>query len=143
MAMKKKPPKPLKSSESCGYTQDDLEVAVSKVKCKELSFRQAEARYGVPRSTLSDHVCGKVSSTRRGPPTILTSAEENMLVHWAIEMAAIGYGRTREELCLTVKAMLDKDGRANPFRQNMPGKDWWYAFLKRHPEISQRTPEVL
>ena len=44
---------------------------------------------------------------------------------------------------VTVKAMLDKDGRANPFRQNMPGKDWWYAFLKRHPEISQRTPEVL
>ena len=66
-----------------------------------------------------------------------------MLVHWAIEMAAIGYGRTREQLCLTVKAMLDKDGRTNPFRQNMPGKDWWYAFLKRHPEISQRTPEVL
>ena len=51
MATKKKPPKPLQSSESCGYTQDDLEVAVSKVKCKELSFRQAEARYGVPCST--------------------------------------------------------------------------------------------
>ena len=73
-----------------------------------------------------------------GPPTILTSAEENMLVHWAIEMAAIGYGRTREQLCLTVKEMLDKDGRANPFRQNMHGEDWWYALLKRHPEISQK-----
>ena len=46
MAMKKKPPKPPKSSGSCEYTQDDLEVAVvSKIKCKELSFRQAEARY--------------------------------------------------------------------------------------------------
>ena len=93
MAMRKKPPKQPKSSESCGYTQDDLEVAVSNVKCKELSFRQAEARYGLPRSTLSDHVCGKVLSTKRGPPTTLslTSAEENMLAHWAIEMAAIAY----------------------------------------------------
>ena len=85
----------------------------------------------------------KFQALRRGPPIILTSAEENMLVHWAIEMTAIGYGRTREQLCLTVKAMLDKDGCANPFRQNMPGKDWWYAFLKCHTEISQRTPEVL
>ena len=57
MAMKKKPPKPPKSSGSCEYTQDDLEVAVSKVKCKELSFHQGEARYGVPRSTLSDRAC--------------------------------------------------------------------------------------
>ena len=74
----------------CGYTQDDLEVAVSKVKCKELSFCQAEARYGVPHSTLSGHICGKVSNTKKELPTILTSAEENILfVHWEIEMATI------------------------------------------------------
>ena len=49
MAMKKKPPKPPKSSESCGYTQDDLEVAVSKVKCKELSLvkRKQDMEYHV------------------------------------------------------------------------------------------------
>ena len=35
MAMKKNPPKLPKSSKSFGYTQDDFEVAVSKVKCKE------------------------------------------------------------------------------------------------------------
>ena len=42
-----------------------------------------------------------------------------------------------------VKRILDKHSRPNPFLNNMPGKDWWYTFLRRHPEISLRTPQVL
>lgn len=25
----------------------------------------------------------------------------------------------------------------------LPGKDWWHAFLKRHPQLSLRTPQAL
>ena len=37
-------------------------------------------------------------------------------------MAEIGYGRTREQICNTVKSILDKDGRPNPFKKNKPGR---------------------
>jgi len=42
-----------------------------------------------------------------------------------------------------VKKLLDKDNRPNPFTDNLPGKDWWYAFLRRHPKLSMRSPEPL
>ena len=66
-----------------------------------------------------------------------------MLVEWALEMAKIGYGRTREQISEMVKRLLDKDGRLNPFVENRPGRDWWYGFLQRHPELSFRSPEHL
>ena len=138
MAMRKKPPT---------YSTADLKVAVSKTKANELTFRPAEARYRVPHSTLYDHVCGRVSSSKRGPPTVLTTAEENLLAQWALDMAEIGYVRTREQLqlyvCEMVKTMLDKDDGKNPFTENKPGKDWRYAFLCRHPvrELHCRSPE--
>ncbi|KAL5015099.1 hypothetical protein ScPMuIL_009369 [Solemya velum] len=66
--------------------------------------------------------------------------EENQLAQWVIDMAKIGYGRTRQEVLTTVKKILDGDKRNNPFKDNRPGKDWYYAFMKRHPEISERSP---
>ena len=103
------------------YTTADLNCAVQRVRDEGMSYRKASAEYGVPRSTLHDHVGGKVSSSKRGPPTVLTEAEEQELCDWALHMADIGYGRTREQLCAKVKEMLDKDGRENPFTDNCPG----------------------
>ena len=42
-----------------------------------------------------------------------------------------------------VKKLLDENGRPNPFTDNYPGKDWWNAFLKWHPEIRLRTPQAI
>lgn len=110
------------SAKNPQYSTEDLEIAVKRVQAKEISYREAESLYGVPRSTLFDHVTGKATTCKRGPPTVLNPAEENMIVEWALHMADIGYGRTREQVCLTVKKILDKDGRDNPFIDNYPGK---------------------
>lgn len=103
------------------YSCEDLEIAVKRITAKEISYRDAESKYGVPRSTLYDHVAGKATSCKRGPPTVLNATEEKMIVEWALHMADIGYGRTREQVCLTVKKILDKDGHENPFTDNYPG----------------------
>ena len=58
-------------------------------------------------------------------------------------MAKIGYGRSSEELRLVVKKILDKDGRKNPFTNNMPGYGWLNGFMKQHPQISLRQAESL
>ena len=85
--------------------------------------------YCIPKSTFYDHKTGKVSTSKRGPSTVLSSSEEDSLVQRILLMADIGYGCAREQVCLIVKKMLDKDGRANPFTDDYPGKDWWYAFF--------------
>ena len=85
------------------WTQEDLHKALLMMKEERMSFRQAALAYGVPKSTLHDHYSGKVQGTKRGPATVLSEAEESMLVEWALEMAKIGYGRTQEQISETVK----------------------------------------
>ena len=74
------------------YSADELKNG--HIEQQELSYRKAQSLYGIPRSTLHNHVVGNVQSCRRGPALILTLAEENMLVQWALHMADIGRGRT-------------------------------------------------
>ena len=42
-----------------------------------------------------------------------------------------------------MKEIVEKEGRPNLFKNNVPGRKWWSLFLKRHPNIFLRTPEHL
>lgn len=119
-----------------------LEHAVNAVRSKSMSMRAASNMYGIPRATLFDKVHGRTPMARSSK-TVLTSAEEQRLVDWVLHMSRIGYGRTRQEVLDTVKRIIEVDGRTNPFKDNRPGKDWWYGFVKRHPEVSERQPQQL
>ena len=102
------------------YSLEKLDITVQRIKKEEgLSYRKAAAQYGIPQSTLHDHVTGKAASSKRGPPTVLMAAEEQMLVDRVLHSANIG---TQEQLCATVKEIRDKDGRENFFTDNYPGK---------------------
>ena len=126
------------------YSDKTLQHAVDMVQNGCLSLRQAASSFQIPKSTLSNKVKGKTSvGCRPVPATVLTSTEETMLANWAIHMAKIGFGRTREELLDKVQEILKEDGRENPFTDDKPGKDWYYGFLKRHPSISERAPQQL
>ena len=58
-------------------------------------------------------------------------------------MNKIGYGRTRDQLTIIVKTILDQDGRSNPFKDNRPGKFWIKGFMKRHPNLTVRKSQTL
>ena len=95
-------------------------------------------------ATLHDHVSGKVAHNKPpGPAPVLSTPEEDMLAEWLMDMSAIGYGQSTEQLRQAVKKILDKDGRSNPFTNNLPGYDWLKAFLRRHPKISVRQSGTL
>ena len=113
------------------YTHDNLCRAVQAVKDSRMSVPQAAASYGVPRSTISDKILNKTSLDKctPGPNTVLAHEEEEHLAKWAIQMAKIGYGRTKQELLDTVQTIMNADGRHNPFKNNRPGKDWYQAFM--------------
>ena len=131
-------------AQSKKWRTEDLRTALQDLQTNKKSIRVIAAAYGIPKSTLFDYASGKVEiGSKQGPPTTLTIAEEQKLVDYAIHMAEIGYGRTREQICSTVKKIIDSDGRPNPFHGNKPGRKWWALFKKRHPNISLRSPEHL
>ena len=127
------------------WKSEHLEMAITEVQEGNISVRKASEKYGVPKSTIYDHASLKVKevTSRPGPSPVLKKEEEEELVQWTIKMAEVGYGQCKQQVCIMVKKLLDENGRPNPFTDNYPGKDWWNAFLKRHPEIRLRTPQAI
>lgn len=116
---------------------------MDELKYQRVTYRGAQAKYGIPRSTLSYHALGKVTLGKKpGPSPVLYPEEEKYLVQWTIDMYEIGYSQTRQQVTETVEKILDKDGRPNPFKDNRPGKDWWYSLLSRN-KLAWRSPSAL
>ena len=127
------------------YTNKNLQLAIAHVK-EHGNINQAAERYGIPRSTLGDKVHGKSvpQLQRRGPKPPLGVNEERLIADKLIELSNVGHGLPRREVCLSVKKILDDAKRKVPaFTNNLPSKNWFYAFLKRHPDLSVRRTQKL
>lgn len=126
------------------YTKEQMANAINDVN-KGVSVGVAASRYDVPRITLRNKVTGKSPvDCRFGPATILSQDEENVLVQWLFKMSDSHFPVTKDHLLDSVqKIITEKKLDSCPFKDNRPGKKWFYAFLKRHPEISERTAQNL
>lgn len=127
------------------YSEDALSEALKKIREEKWAIRKASREFGIPRGTLQDRIHGRVieKPRRMGPETILKAAEEQTLVNWLINLAKCGFPQKPTDLLNTVQKIIRDDKRKNPFKDELPGKSWYYGFLKRHPELSLRTPEGL
>ena len=68
-----------------------MENALAMTHNEKKSIPAVAEAYGITKSTLHDHSLGKVErGRRRGPLPVLTAAEEQNLVNWALEMVRIG-----------------------------------------------------
>lgn len=84
----------------------------------------------------------KFKSPDYGPTTILTSEEEeDILVRWIFECHRKGFPRRIDDIQSSVQELIKKDKRKTPFKNEMPGKGWYKAFLRRHPEVTETTSE--
>ena len=111
---------------------------------KRMSVRAASRQFNIPKTTLLDKLHGCVADNAKdGRPTVLTHSVEVELVDWVVKICKIGYGRTKQELLLTVKKMLDFEGRQTRFKNKLPGKQWFYDFVKRHQVLSTRSTQIL
>lgn len=126
------------------YSPENMALAIEAVR-NGMGKSMASRTYSVPKTTLLDKLANRVplEPTKHGPKPVLTKAEESTLVNYANLMAEIGYPITRKELCFEVKRIMDMDGRKTPFKDNLPGYDWYTAFMKRHSKLSERIPQAL
>lgn len=107
----------------------------------------ASKLYHVPRTTLRNkvsHISPAESTGHCGPHSVLGKDIEDKLVQWIIDCANMGFPVNKEDLCSSVKKLLDEGNvQQNLFHDNHPGKKWYYSFLKRHPVISQKHAEYV
>ncbi|XP_069110174.1 tigger transposable element-derived protein 6-like [Argopecten irradians] len=124
------------------YTAEALESAVSAVRNGHLSLRKASKKYAVPKTTLIDHVSGRIEcGARPGRKPYLAPKIEEALVSKVISAADKGFGISKSQLILKT-ARLCQSAQI-PLQKNVPGDDWWRGLKRRHPELVLRKPERL
>ena len=98
--------------------------------------------FEVPQRTLDDRIRGHVvHSSKSGPSTVLSEAEEDALVSCLVYMAERGFPLTRKMVCAFAWAIAIRVGKGDRFTSNGPSKHWWSNFLRRHPRLTLRKAE--
>ena len=102
----------------------DISAAVTEIR-NGLSYQKAEIKYKISKSTLHLYSIGKLKlGSRPGPSSVLTTAEEQKLVEYAVEMSHTGYDCTKQKILDMVQVMVEKSGQKNPFVNNRPDEKW-------------------
>lgn len=125
------------------YTPEQMMEAIKRAR-NGTKPTVAARECGVPRVTLLNKLNGKSPlNCSMGPKTILTTNEENILAEWIIAMNNQHMPVTKTQLLDSVQRIIKDKKQETPFKNNRPGEKWYELFLKRHPQISVRTPQNL
>ncbi|KAL8568889.1 hypothetical protein ACOMHN_061465 [Nucella lapillus] len=123
------------------YREEDLQAAIQAVK-KGKGLREAARLHGVPPSTITNRMKGR-TPFHEVERTVITAREEDQLVAWIKECARRGFGRSMSQVQRAVQTILNERGAVTVFKDNLPGKKWISLFMKRHRDVSFRTPQAL
>ena len=90
-------------------------------------------------------VQGKLPAVTLGPghPTALPVDVEEEVASCLKVLAEWGFGITTSELSYIIADFCNQTKLKTPFKDNIPGVDWFRGFKKRHPDLSERLPEQL
>jgi hypothetical protein len=87
-----------------------------------MSMRKAANAFKIPYSSFREWCHGIHRTRKKGPPTVLTTKEEEELVKYLIQMCDRGYGLSPTALRMKVYEITQS--RWTPFRNGIPGNGW-------------------
>ncbi|CAG4987045.1 unnamed protein product [Parnassius apollo] len=116
------------------YTPQDLAQAIAKVKNGELTQYRAAQEYKIPMTTLHENLKKGKETTgpNAGRPTVIRLEDEKKLAETVRIMEKWGYGLSRFEIMELVAEYVRVNKIQTPFKNNVPGTDWFINFRKRH-----------
>ena len=130
------------------WTAEDMERAVSAIHRGDMGTNEAAKSYGVPKSTLSRHVNDKnkiaIGAVKfHGHACVLPDEVERDLVEHCLTLESMYFGLRIDDLRHLAYDVAEANGVEHNFNKDskMAGKKWYYAFMRRHLELSLREPE--
>lgn len=125
------------------YSKSDLENAISDVNNKLLNVAAAGRKFNIPEQTLRDRLSGKHSEHRKNLQ-VLDETQEKKLVEFIILQAKCGNPLTKLQIIKLAGEIASlNDPESRKFKKYSPSPSWINGFMKRHPDISKRTPSSL
>ena len=107
-----------------------MQAALNSVVCDGISANKAAPQHRVSRSTLKDHLSGRVVHGRNpGSEPYLNVEEEQELVGHLINASNVGYGKTRQEVLNIFEWYVERKESAS-LRSSTVMHGWWQKFLR-------------
>ena len=127
-----------------------MEAAVEDVRAGRMGYKAASTLHGVPKSTLERRVKNKnknaVESTKLlgAKRRVFSDDMEDELVQYCIRMEELFFGLSLFDLRRLAFQLADRNQIVHPFKseKKVAGEDWAASFLRRHPQLSVRSPEA-
>lgn len=125
------------------YGVHNLNAAIEEVKAGRISKNKAQALYGVPRKTLNRHLKGLVEKPGNLGrfSSVLGDQFEEVLVEHALTLQQRMFGMTTSDIRKLAFDIAEAMKMPHPFKNQKAGKDWLRSFMRRHTELSIRSPE--
>ncbi|XP_049306157.1 uncharacterized protein LOC125776678 [Bactrocera dorsalis] len=142
---------------------DNILEAIKSVKIHHNSVRQPATAHNIPRTNLMRYIAAfdgasidvttanadvmknlLAENTTMGTKTIVNIEQEKALISYILQASDINYGISLMELRKLAYEFARKVGASypDPWNDNQQAsKDWQLAFMKRHKNLSLRTPE--
>lgn len=78
------------------------------------------------------HIKGRIGkkSTSFERRTAIAPEHELIIVECIKSMERAGFGLSRKEVLIQLKEFVTENNISNPFKDNMPSKDWFISFRK-------------
>lgn len=131
-----------KTQRGSQYSQEDLKHCVNEIKKGTLTIHRAHKMNNIPKTTLFYHLKGlrgnKSESQGRAPS--IPKEDERRLANGLRIMEKWGFGITRKELLLIVSEYVQENKLKTPFKNNIPGDEWFKNFKLRH-KLSIKKPQ--
>lgn len=134
----------MSTKKKCSWSPRKMKMAIIEVQ-EGAKLRPTAAKYGIPVMSLHDYLKrGPDFTTRLGRMPVFTPEQETDIRDQLLKLAKLFYGLTPGALRKVVYDYAEINKIKHPFNKEKKeaGKDWLYAFLKRNPGISIRTPEA-
>ena len=75
------------------HDEETLALAIQVVRTGHISIWAASLKYGIPKSTLADKVCGNTSTQRKGPHLFWVETLKTVLLHGLLRWLISGMDR--------------------------------------------------
>jgi hypothetical protein len=117
------------------YSETALKNALAAISTKQCSQRKAAFEYKIPQSTISNILCQK-HPRQPGGQTTFTEEEEIVFAKNIATLGDWGFPVDILEIRMLISSYLCERGlQVLKFKNNIPGKEWVFGFLKRHRDI--------
>lgn len=136
------PRKYIRKTSGPRYSKGDLLRAVNDIVNHNCTYEEAEQRHRVPKSVIYHRIKGRKVPTE-GRATVLGPTAEMHLENCIKAKARMGYPCDKNEIKNIVGQYVQAHNLNTPFKNGIPGDDWYYGFMSRHPSLSFKNPELL